>query len=573
VGAQPAKSQPASPKGVPLATMPAIHLPGKSAPGAGKPPGSGSSSGQHKAVAPKPGSQHGTAKSPTSGSASGQKAAKGGTSGSASGQKAAKGATSGSASGQQKAVAKTSDSKQGVQKKPGSHQGTQKKPAAKPARNGATGDPFSNLNYDDAGGQRAMRRRRRSRMFGNLFVLIIFFVFLAGLGLAGLHTYFHFQRGGTLQNLWASFNIFGNSGTKPTEDGKDPAATDPKGPNGATNGDDPKPTDKKPDPPMVVRAEEPAVITTDKITAHVRISAVAVEVPAGKGIEDKDKRFLVRLQVENKGKNPINFQGWGVPEAINEVHPPMLLDSAGAGFKRMTYPGATVEGMALAETIEPGKSLNDLVVFEIPPATGAVKVELSAENLDVSQRDRKFTFVVPSAMLAKGGLVPKPDPKVDPKKPDPKPEPEPPPKEPAVVAVQRAALKSKLMPSRLEAVNTLAELGPAAASATPDLMEVLRKDTSEGVRAAAAECLGKFGPKAKEAIPALIEALKKDEFWKVRAEAATALVRMGADAKADGLPALQEALKVEKDEMAKKAIEEAIKRLGGGAVAKDDKAP
>src|SRR5262245_44929627 len=192
--------------------------------------------------------------------------------------------------------------------------------------------------------------------------------------------------------------------------------------------------------------------------------------------------------------------------------------------------------MLHSETIQPGKSLQDLVVFDPPPSgTPYVKLELSGENFDDKN---KFILLLPNTVLAKAGPLPKaekpeakPDMKDKPDKPDAKPEPKPedkPAKEPAAVAIQKPEIKSKPMPSRVEALNGLAALGPAASSTTAEVAAMLKDPKEdEQVRVAAAECLAKFGAKAKDAIPALIEAIKKDEFWKVRAESARALGKMG----------------------------------------------
>jgi hypothetical protein len=560
-----------------VATMQSISLPDTK-----KGATSGSASGQQKIKKASP-TQPGTVKNPMAGSASGEKKISPG--GSAAQQKApAK--TSDSAQGNQKKPVKSSGSAQGTQKnpaknatsgsaagqqkiapKPPSKDGTQKKPAAK-GKNGA-GDPFASFTFDEPTEKQVRRRRRQGRMFGNMLALLALLLFLGILAAGSWFTYNHFQKGGTAANLFsAMFSSLGSllkSEPKATEASSTNPDTKPE-----TKPDVPA-TEKQPEPPLVVNADrEAAVITNGKdLTAQVRVVGVQFGNPPVKDAEAaKEKRLLVMFEVENKGKDPINFQGWGSAELINDQHPPKLTDDANAEFKVKTFPGGAEGQVVTAETIQAGKSLRDLVIFEVPPSgTAFVKVELSAENLDVlTFKDRKFTMIISQAMLAKGGMPKpegKPGPKPDPK-PDPDPKPKPEPMEPAVVAVQKQALQSKLVPSRLEAINALAELGPAAASATPDLVRLLQKDTSEGVRAASAECLGKFGPKAKAAVPALLEAMKKDEFWKVRAEAATALSRMGAEAAKEALPALKEAAKEEKDEMAKKAIEEAIKRLDKG---------
>jgi hypothetical protein len=305
----------------------------------------------------------------------------------------------------------------------------------------------------------------------------------------------------------------------------------------------------------------------------VKLVGITYEVPPVKDLEKKDKKLLVKLQVENKGSAKVDFQGWGTPEDINKTNPPTLTDAAGDAHDRVTFgAGVFAEGMVLAETIQPGKSVQDLIVFDPPPSgTPYVKLELSAENFN---EKGKFIFLVPNAVLAKAGPLPKgpdkevkkPDMKPD-GKPDAKPEPKPekpeekPMKEPAAVAILKPQLKSKLAPSRLEAVNGLMELGAAAASAAKDVAELLKDPKEdEQVRVAAAECLAKFGAKGKDAIPALIEAVKKDEFWKVRAEAARALGKMGPTAE-PALAPLAIAMTKEKDEMALAAIKEAIKKI------------
>jgi hypothetical protein len=130
---------------------------------------------------------------------------------------------------------------------------------------------------------------------------------------------------------------------------------------------------------------------------------------------------------------------------------------------------------------------------------------------------------------------------------------------PARVETLRELVRSKLVPSRLSAVSSLAEIGPAASAATPDLIRLLEEDHSGLVREAAAECLGKL--KARAAIPALIDAMERDDYTKARAEAAIALSRIGREAVAAGLPALKAKLKSEKNESVRGHLEAAIERL------------
>jgi HEAT repeat protein len=67
-------------------------------------------------------------------------------------------------------------------------------------------------------------------------------------------------------------------------------------------------------------------------------------------------------------------------------------------------------------------------------------------------------------------------------------------------------LKSPETDAKVNACTELAKAGPAAASATPDLIPLL-KDKDPLVRRLAAYALGQIGPKASSAIPALREKL------------------------------------------------------------------
>lgn len=63
-------------------------------------------------------------------------------------------------------------------------------------------------------------------------------------------------------------------------------------------------------------------------------------------------------------------------------------------------------------------------------------------------------------------------------------------------------------PTRIEAAQALARIGPPAADAVPALTTALA-DGDPDVRLAAARALGQIGPAAAPAIPALLETLRK----------------------------------------------------------------
>ena len=503
------------------ATMPAISLPDRPPSPPLQKGGIGGYSPTHKKI-------------PTGGTASGQQKIK---KGGATLPGTVKNPMAGSAAGQKK-----------IAPKPASHHGTKKPAHAKKHGRKSSGDPFSSFHYDDESGKETQRRKRRGKSVGNFVAFSCLFLFLAVVGGGVAYAIYHFNHGGDGSNLFShamsDLKSLFQAAPKSTEVATSTEKTD------IAKVADTKAAKTEPDPPKVVDAsKEPAVIQEGKTNAQVKVVGLAYK--------DAQKQLLLSLEVENKGQEPVSFQGWGAAEEFNKPHPPKLTDSSGTAIERVAIPGG-VEGMALSEVVPPGKSIRDLIVFPTPSAgTTSVTVELSAENIDTALKDKKITLLIPTAMLAASGLpMPKPpEPKVELK-----PEPEVPLKEPAVVGIiLKPQLKGK-GPDRQNAVNTLALLGPAAAGTTSDLIPLL-KDGSESLRAAAAEALGSFGPKAKAAIPALIERLKTDEFPNVRAEAAAALGQMGPEAAKEVLPALNDALKNEKEDQPKKAIEDAIKRF------------
>jgi len=92
----------------------------------------------------------------------------------------------------------------------------------------------------------------------------------------------------------------------------------------------------------------------------------------------------------------------------------------------------------------------------------------------------------------------------------------------------KQALKDSDRIVRDQAIAKLGERGPAARSAEPALIELLKTEKGLSVRSRAAWALGRFGPAAKNAVPALIDALT-DKHVTIRANSATALGRIGSE--------------------------------------------
>ncbi len=90
------------------------------------------------------------------------------------------------------------------------------------------------------------------------------------------------------------------------------------------------------------------------------------------------------------------------------------------------------------------------------------------------------------------------------------------------------AMASKDVATRIEAVRTLAQAGPAAKAAIPQLVDAL-DDEYWDVRKGAAAALGAIG---EDAIPALVPLLEENSYWRSRyaAEAIGLMGRQGAPA-------------------------------------------
>jgi HEAT repeat protein len=130
----------------------------------------------------------------------------------------------------------------------------------------------------------------------------------------------------------------------------------------------------------------------------------------------------------------------------------------------------------------------------------------------------------------------------------------------STVSFLRNNLKDSDVTVRLSAASDLAELGPDAKEAIPDLIETL-KDRNEDVRLTTVDALTAIG---KDAIGPLIEATKSDNV-DIRWGAAEAIRRIGPEAK-DALPQLTKLLE-DKDEVIRlrAAYSMSVFGLGGRA--------
>ena len=92
-------------------------------------------------------------------------------------------------------------------------------------------------------------------------------------------------------------------------------------------------------------------------------------------------------------------------------------------------------------------------------------------------------------------------------------------------------LRSWMAFTRVEAVQGLVAMGPAAAPAVDELRDSLRQDKEPKIRALAAEALGEIGGPARAALPDLYKAQAEDEAY-VKKSAATAIAKIEASTQA-----------------------------------------
>ncbi len=210
------------------------------------------------------------------------------------------------------------------------------------------------------------------------------------------------------------------------------------------------------------------------------------------------KELHIHVGLENVGNSrKIDYQGWGVANA------PTLTDNFGNAYRQMP-------GHELRETLHPGKSVHDVLVFEAPLANVQyLRLKLPASAFGGWGR---LQLEIPRSLLISktarslgAGVIPE----------------------------LGQLLANPSCRVRLRVVLALGQLGPAA---VPELTRALR-DQEAMVREAAATALSKVGPQA--AVPELTRALRDQEAV-VRVAAALALSRVGPQARG-ALPELLQA--------------------------------
>jgi uncharacterized protein (TIGR02996 family) len=132
---------------------------------------------------------------------------------------------------------------------------------------------------------------------------------------------------------------------------------------------------------------------------------------------------------------------------------------------------------------------------------------------------------------------------------------------PEAVAALRELLRAP-GPMRLQACFALAQSGPGAAAAVPELLALLDSD-EEMARRAAAEALGRMGPAAAVAVPRLLRWVEAKRAAALRQTALQTLGRLGPVA-ADSVPALTKCLR-SSDRWSRLYAAQALGRMGAAA--------
>jgi HEAT repeat protein len=129
----------------------------------------------------------------------------------------------------------------------------------------------------------------------------------------------------------------------------------------------------------------------------------------------------------------------------------------------------------------------------------------------------------------------------------------------AVPVLQSALQIKDDWTAQMWAADALADIGPAAKAAVPELTACLKSDSRYAVTSSC-EALGKIGPDATAAVPALTEQLQRSDDAYTRVCIARALWRINRSDKS--LPVFEDAIKNSGDFMAVSEAAEAIGEMG-----------
>jgi hypothetical protein len=133
---------------------------------------------------------------------------------------------------------------------------------------------------------------------------------------------------------------------------------------------------------------------------RLRVSSALVATPefvpqSGKG-PPSERCLVIGLRVTNAGVlRNLNYTGWSGDDPAAE--PPLLRDGQGKGYAPKALAGWVVKGRAPSATIPPGKTHDDVLVFEAPPrGAGPLRLELPASAVGA---DGRMRLEIPKQMI------------------------------------------------------------------------------------------------------------------------------------------------------------------------------
>ena len=133
--------------------------------------------------------------------------------------------------------------------------------------------------------------------------------------------------------------------------------------------------------------------------------------------------------------------------------------------------------------------------------------------------------------------------------------------EPAVPDLVHILEKDADSSARLQATLALYNIGPGARTAVPVLIEKLHREEADGVRVNTAAALGMIRSSPETVVPALVETFLKDKHPDARTCAMMSIGQFGPDAKL-ALPLLREAAKDPKNQESAATMEKINRLLG-----------
>ncbi len=127
------------------------------------------------------------------------------------------------------------------------------------------------------------------------------------------------------------------------------------------------------------------------------VGSVAFEPVQGKQ-PPRDRSLVLGLRVTNSGiAGKVNYRGWATNSLSQER--PVLRDDQGRTYPEKTFDFAwVIKGRASAAAIPPGKTLDDVLIFEAPPTTITyLRLELPGQSLG---GEGQLRMEIPRSMIA-----------------------------------------------------------------------------------------------------------------------------------------------------------------------------